>query len=87
MLIFKQVIFLLSFLFSSLALATQTNSISIQDVTNKTSSNIEKMDLEKERIRDLQKKLTRDGYYLGPINGEKTAETRRAIKNWATDRD
>ncbi len=81
MLVFKSIIFLLSFLFCSLVFATS------QTIINKPVSKIEKIALEKEKIRSIQKKLKHEGYYLGSINGEKTLETRRAFKNWAMDRD
>jgi len=86
--IFKQIIFLGAFMSCSLAFATPTNETVIQKTTHDLASSLTKKNsLEKERIRALQIKLSDEGYYSGAINGEKTLETRRAIKNWAMDRD
>jgi peptidoglycan hydrolase-like protein with peptidoglycan-binding domain len=86
--IVRKIIFF-GFIFSSgFAFATSTHHVMTKKIANQSVlTTKDSENFEKERIRTLQKKLSREGYYSGAINGEKTVETRQAIKNWARDRD
>ncbi len=87
---YSQIFSLFTLLFCSFAYATDIDKAfppTVKASLNETMPDKSKQVLEQEKILALQKKLTTDGYYLGPINGIRTPETRQAFKNWATDRD
>lgn len=54
--------------------------------TKKVESAAEAEEKRKNSIRRLQRRLSDNGYYAGPIDGIMTPELRKAAKGWLRDR-